>query len=108
MKQARQNKNYFYHKVYHDVDYLFVLLSAERHLAVKYSFPYDNLFTEVCIIVASGVGCDHVTGCAETSSKCVNLIARCCKDSDSVKLPFLRIILSKFICFYTNVNLVEN
>lgn len=83
---------------------LFVLLSAERYLAVKYSFPYDNLFTEVCIIVASGVGCDHVNECAETSSKCVNLIARCCKDSDSVKLPFLHIILSKFICFYTNVN----
>lgn len=101
---------------------LFVLLSAERHLAVKYSFLYDNLVTEVRIIIASGVGCDHVKGC-ETLGKWTNLIARCCINSNytmfnlpnfpswrqsmEVKITFLCIITSKFICFYTNVNYRE-
>ena len=33
----------------------FVLLSAERYLAIKHSFAYENLVTEVRIIVASGL-----------------------------------------------------
>ena len=33
----------------------FVVLSAERYLAIKHSFAYENLVTEVRIIVASGL-----------------------------------------------------
>ena len=33
----------------------FVLLSAERYIAIKHSFAYENLVTEVRIIVASGL-----------------------------------------------------
>ena len=33
----------------------FVLLSAERYIAIKHCFAYENLVTEVRIIVASGV-----------------------------------------------------
>ena len=35
--------------------HLFLLLSAERYLAIKHSFAYENLVTEVRIIVASGL-----------------------------------------------------
>ena len=35
--------------------YHFVLLTGERYLAIKHSFAYDNLVTEVRIIAASGV-----------------------------------------------------
>ena len=34
---------------------LFVLLSAERYLAIKHPFTYENLVTEVRIIVATGL-----------------------------------------------------
>ena len=33
----------------------FVVLSAERYIAIKHSFAYENLVTEVRIIVASGL-----------------------------------------------------
>ena len=33
----------------------FVLLSGERYLAIKHSFAYENLVTEVRIIIASGL-----------------------------------------------------
>ncbi|XP_020606763.1 beta-1 adrenergic receptor-like [Orbicella faveolata] len=35
--------------------YHFVLLSAERYIAIKHSFAYENLVTEVRIIAASGL-----------------------------------------------------
>lgn len=34
---------------------LFVLLSADRYIAIKHSFGYQNLVTEVRIILASGL-----------------------------------------------------
>ena len=39
----------------HSVANHFVLLSAERYIAIKHSFAYENLVTEVRIIVASGL-----------------------------------------------------
>jgi len=33
----------------------FVVLSAERYLAIKHPFAYENLVTEVRIIVSSGL-----------------------------------------------------
>ena len=33
----------------------FLLLSAERYIAIKHSFAYENLATEIRIMVASGV-----------------------------------------------------
>ena len=35
--------------------YLFVLLSAERYIAIKHPFAYENLVTEVRIIAATGL-----------------------------------------------------